>query len=169
VITVYDDTVAAVWATSAGVVYDPLAAALVASCPVELAGARVLDAGSGTGVASSMVVAAGGTAVACDLSSSMLATQPDRRWPAAVADLLALPFRPAGFDVAIAAFLLNHLDPEIGIRGLAGVVRPGGAVIASSWAAGADPVKSAIDGILTSRGWKPPPWYLTMKTVVEAV
>jgi len=167
--SVYDDTVAAGWALSAGVVYDPLAAALLATCPVGLVGSRVLDAGSGAGVTASLVAANGATVVACDLSRSMIAAQPDRRWPAAVADVLALPFHPGAFDAAIAAFLLNHLDPETGLRELARVVRPGGAVIASTWAAGPDPVKSVIDGILTARGWTPPAWYRTMKTVVLAV
>ena len=169
VTSVYGDTVAAVWADGAGVVYDPLAAALVATCPVRLPGARVLDAGSGTGVTASLVAAEGGRVVACDLSSSMISAQRGRRWPAAVADVLALPFPPQAFDAAIAAFLLNHIDPVAGLRELTRVVRPRGAVIASTWAAGPDPVKSVIDGILTARGWRPPPWYRTMKTVIEAV
>jgi SAM-dependent methyltransferase len=169
VISVYGDTVAALWAARAGVVYDPLAAALVATCPVRLTGARVLDAGSGAGVTASLVAADGGEVVACDLSSSMIGAQIDRCWPAAVADVLALPFPAEAFDAAVAAFLLNHLDPETALRELARVVRPRGAVIASTWAAGPDPVKSAIDGILTARGWTPPAWYRTMKTVVEAV
>jgi SAM-dependent methyltransferase len=169
VTSAYGDAEAAGWSTGAGAVYEPLATALVATCPVELAGGRILDAGSGPGAVASRVADAGGTVVACDLSPSMIKVQSQRRWPAAVADVLALPFRQGSFDAAIAAFLLNHVDPEAGLRALVGVVRPGGAVVASTWAGDPDPVKSAIDTILAGRGWQPPVWYRTMKTVVLAI
>ena len=90
-ITAYGETVAAEWAQGAGVVYGPLAAALVGACPVVRAGTRVLDAGSGTGAVGSAAAAAGATVVAADLSVSMMAAGPRRRWPGAVADVLALP------------------------------------------------------------------------------
>ncbi len=103
VITIYDDTVAAGWARGAGVVYGPLAAALVAACRVELAGARVLDAGSGTGAVASHAAAAGAAVVAADLSVAMMAARRGRRWSGVVADVLALPFAGEAFDAAIAA------------------------------------------------------------------
>lgn len=156
------------WA-AAEVVYRPLAVALVATCPVRLAGSRVLDVGSGAGAVASAAAAEGATVVAVDLSAPMLEAQPDRTWPAAVADVLALPAGPGTFDSAIAAFLLNHLDPPGALAELARVVRPGGAVVASTWAARPDPVKSAIDRILADRGWEPPDWYRTMKSEVERV
>ena len=49
------------------------------------------------------------------------------------------------------------------------MVGPGGVVVASTWAEGPDPIKSAVDPILTARGWEPPAWYRTMKTVVLPV
>ena len=141
----------------------------MARCPVDLAGSRVLDAGSGTGAVAARLAASGATVVACDLSSPMIKRQDRRCWPVAVGDVMSLPFRIGGFDAATAGFLLNHLDPTDALRQLRYAVRPGGAVVASTWAAGRDPVKSAIDDILARNGWKPPAWYRTMKTVIEAV
>lgn len=168
-ITAYDDTVANGWARGAGVVYGPLAVALVAACPKVNPGRRVLDAGSGTGAVASVAAAAGATVVATDLSVSMMAAPPRRRWPGAVADVLTLPFPPGVFDAAIAAFLINHLDPERALRELARTVRSGGAVVASTWAVGADPVKAAVDAVLSAHGWRPPAWYRDMKTVLDPV
>jgi SAM-dependent methyltransferase len=165
----YGDTVSAGWHTGAGVVYEPLAAALVATCPVPLDGAVVLDAGSGSGAVASLVAAAGATVVASDLSRSMIAAQPGRSWPAAVADVLALPFPSDAFHAAIAAFLVNHLDPEAALGEMARVVRAGGAVAASTWADRPDAIKAAIDRILAGAGWKPPDWYRVMKSVVLPV
>jgi SAM-dependent methyltransferase len=169
VITAYGVAEAAGWSSGAGAVYEPLAASLVATCPIGLVGSRVLDAGSGTGAAASLLAAAGAAVTACDLSPSMITSPSRRSWPAAVADVAALPLRTASFDAAVAAFLLNHLEPIAGLRELGRVVRPGGAVLASTWAAGADPVKSAIDAIFRAGGWRPPVWYLTMKTVIEPI
>ena len=152
-----------------GAVYGPLAVALKASGPAVLDGARVLDAGSGDGSIAALAAEAGATVVALDLSAAMIAVQRRRRWPAAVGDVLALPFRSGGFDAAFAAFLLNHVDPETGLRELARAVRPAGAVMASTWASGSDPVKSAIDAVLAAGGWRPPSWYGVMKTVIEPV
>ncbi|HXQ19831.1 MAG TPA: class I SAM-dependent methyltransferase [Acidimicrobiales bacterium] len=155
--------------TAAEVVYRPLAVALVAACPVRLAGRRVLDVGSGPGAVASAAAAAGATVVAVDRSAPMLEARPDRTWPAAVADVLALPAGPRTFDIVLAAFLLNHLDPLAALAEMARVVRPGGAVVASTWAARPDPVKSAIDRVLADRGWEPPDWYRQMKSVIEEV
>jgi SAM-dependent methyltransferase len=169
VISAYDDTVAAGWAGGAGVVYGPLAEALLAACPVPLGGARVLDAGSGTGAVAMLAAAAGATVTAADLSRSMLAARGTKRWPAVVADVLALPFFEKAFDVAVAAFLINHLDPEVALRSLRRAVRPGGAVVASTWAMGADSVKTAVDAVLAAYGWRPPAWYQAMKSVLDPV
>jgi SAM-dependent methyltransferase len=169
VIATYDDTVASGWRNGAGVVYGPLAAALLAACPVELNGASVLDAGSGTGAVASLAAAAGATVVAADLSALMLAARPPGQWPAVVADVLELPFASGAFDAAVAAFLINHVDPESALRALAATVRPGGSVVASTWATGTDPVKAAVDAVLIDHGWRPPVWYQDMKTLLDPV
>lgn len=161
-VSAYDDT-AASWDADATRVYGPLAVALVGSCPLPLDGLRVLDVGSGTGAVAAALSAAGARPVAIDRSPGMAAHQ-SGRWPVAVGDVVALPFRTGSFDAALAGFLLNHLAPEPALRELARILRPGGVAGATTWAAGpADPVKRVIDDRLRSLGWVPPDWYLTMK------
>ena len=152
------------WAGSVAAVYGRLARAVVEDCPVPLAGARILDLGAGTGVVSELALAAGAHVFAADLSESMLRFERGRRPPAVVADVFALPFRAGGFDAALAACLINHFDdPAQAVRSAASVVRPGGAVVASSFGAEADALKEAVDGVAASYGWSPPDWYLTIK------
>src|SRR4051794_15806787 len=152
------------WAGNVAAVYARLARAVVADCPIPLAGARVLDLGAGTGVVSALAVAGGAYVVAADLSPNMLGFEHERRPPAAVADVFALPFRAASFDAALAACLVNHFaDPASALRSAATTVRSGGAVVASSFGAEPDAVKEAVDGVARSHGWVPPEWYLTIK------
>lgn len=152
------------WAKQVTAVYARLARAVVADCPMPLAGARVLDLGAGTGVVSELAVAAGARVVAADLSADMLAFDSARRPPSAVADVFALPFRPASFDAALAACLVNHFDdPATALRSAASVVRRGGAVVASSFGAEPDATKEAIDEVAVRHGWTPPDWYLVIK------
>jgi SAM-dependent methyltransferase len=130
----------------------------------------VLDVGAGTGAASRAALAAGATAVvAVDAAAGMLAYDAASRPPAAAGDALALPFSDRSFDAAVAAFSLNHLtDPAGGLREMARVTRPGGALLASSYAAdNAHPVKAAVEAVLTARGWEPEPWYSRVRA--EAV
>ena len=154
------------WQRGPGLIYDRLAGVLVTRTPVPLDGARVVDVGAGTGAATRAVLAAGaGAVVAVDAAFGMLAHAAADRPPAAVGDLVALPFRDAAFDAAVAAFSLNHLgEPAAGLREMARVTRPGGALLAASY--GADdhhPVKEAVEGALATRGWEPDAWYLALR------
>jgi SAM-dependent methyltransferase len=152
------------WAGQVAAVYARLARAVVEDCPVPLAGARVLDVGAGTGVVSELAIAAGARVVAADLSHDMLRFERRRRPPAAVADVFALPFRERSFDAVLAACLVNHFeDPAAALRSAARTVRPGGAVVASSFGAAPDPLKETVDAVALRRGWTPPEWYLTIK------
>jgi ubiquinone/menaquinone biosynthesis C-methylase UbiE len=158
------------WQHGPGRVYDRLAEVLLARSPVPVRGCRVLDVGAGTGAASRAALAAGATAViALDPAVGMLAHDASWRAPAVAGDALALPFAAATFDVAVAAFSLNHLtDPVGGLREMARVTRCGGALLASSYAADdIHPAKVAVEAALASHGWKPEGWYATMKA--EAV
>ena len=165
----YGETVAAGWHAAAGVVYQPLAAALVAASPIELAGARVLDVGTGAGAAAAVAHAVGASVIAVDLSAVMLCATPGVAWPRAAADVQTLPFRSGVFHVAIAAFVVNHVDPAGALAEMGRVVRPGGVVLASSWMRGSDPVKASIDAVLADHGWEPPGWYVRMKSVTDEV
>ncbi len=100
------------WALGAELVYRPIAAELVAMSPHSLAGRTVLDAGAGTGAASSALNAQHARALATDLSAGMLAWDAAARPPCAVADIRALPLADGSVDDAVGAFVLNHLtDP----------------------------------------------------------
>jgi SAM-dependent methyltransferase len=141
-------------------VYAPLAEALVARCPIDLAGRTVLDHGAGTGAASFAARAArAARVVAVDNALGMLREGRASRPPGAAGDALALPFRSLAFDVVLAAFSLNHLDdPTAGVREALRVARE--FLLASTYATDDDhPVKRAVDDALTEVGWSSPPWY----------
>ena len=131
-----------------------------------LAGLRVLDLGAGTGVAGRAALAAGArSVVSADSAVGML-----RRCGAGLhpvtADATALPFRDGSFDLVLAAFCLGHLDrPAAGLRE---VRRVAAALVASSFAPGwKHGAKAAVDGVLGSFGYRPPPWYVTFKRDTE--
>ncbi|MGH9222456.1 MAG: class I SAM-dependent methyltransferase [Acidimicrobiales bacterium] len=153
------------WERGPARIYDRLAEVLIGRSPVPLAGRRVLDVGAGTGAASRAVLAAGAAeAVAVDAALGMLAHQAADR-PAAVAgDALALPFATSVFDAAVAAFSLNHVaTPAAGLREMARVTRPGGAILAATYAADdVHPAKEAVRAALAAHGWAPDPWYMSL-------
>ena len=156
----------AAWQRGPGRIYDRLAEVLLARSPVPVDGGRVLDVGAGTGAATRAALAAGAAAViAVDAAVGMLAHGAVRRAPAVAGDALALPFTAGAFDAAVASFSLNHLtDPARGLREMARVTRPGGALLASSYAADDDhPVKVAVEAALADYGWEPEGWYATVK------
>ncbi len=160
------------WADDVMLVYGPLAAHLVERCPVTVQGCDVLDAGAGTGAAGALLATAGGRVVSCDLEHSMLRADgtPSEVHRAAVADITALPFGDAAFDIGVAAFVLNHLaDPVAGLRELERVTRSDGVVLASVFADDRAPAKDAIDAVLVAWGWQPPGWYQAMQQRAEAL
>ncbi|MFF6996639.1 class I SAM-dependent methyltransferase [Streptomyces sp. NPDC008313] len=97
-------------------------------------GDRVLDAGCGTGRALSALRAAvgpSGVVVGVDLTPAMLDAAVragrDGQGHLLLADVAALPLRPASLDVVFGAGLVSHLArPAENLRELARVVRPGG-------------------------------------------
>jgi demethylmenaquinone methyltransferase/2-methoxy-6-polyprenyl-1,4-benzoquinol methylase len=72
--------------------------------------------------------APGLSVVGADFSFQMLARGVEKtRLPASQADALALPFRPAVFDLATVTFGMRNLDDwQTGLAELARVLRPGG-------------------------------------------
>ncbi len=110
--------------------------ALVDRLEVELVerygtGARVLEAGCGTGLLLEKVGRFAARAVGMDLSPGMLAKAHARGLTAVHASIEALPFADDAFDLAYSFKVLPHVA-EIGaaLAELARVVRPGGHVLA---------------------------------------
>lgn len=160
----YDGSAAA-WATGPASVYRHLAAALIGVAPGPLAGARVLDLGTGTGVASEVLSAAGARPIGLDLAPAMLAYQQAHRPSGVAGDAHALPFRDGAFDAVVAAFSLNHVPaPGVALGECRRVVRSGGVVLASSFPNDAEhPAKAAVEGVLERFGYERPRWYRTFK------
>lgn len=99
-------------------------------------GSRVLDVGTGTGIAASGAVARGATVSAIDFSEAMVAAAA-RRVPAATVQLASaddLPQADASFDAVVANVTLHHLGrPERAIAEAARVLAPGGRLAATVW------------------------------------
>jgi SAM-dependent methyltransferase len=95
------------------------------------AGARVLEAGCGTGAQTVTLVrnSPGAQFTSIDISESQL-EQARRRVPGVEflrADIFALPFEPQSFDHVFVCFTLEHLvRPLDALKKLIGVLRPGG-------------------------------------------
>ena len=161
------DAAARLWAAGAEPVYAELARALLACAGGPQAGGRVLDLGAGTGVAGQAALATGaGAVVAADLAVDMLLLRGRGGVRPVAADACALPFRDRCFDLVLAAFCLGHL-PDLP-AGLREARRVGARLAAGSFAPGWNhPAKAAVDGVLGSFGYRPPPWYLTFKRDTE--
>lgn len=105
---------------------------VVASMPAPGAGGRELDVGCGTGRRLHS-----DRAVGVDLSIEMLCRAPSDAMVAA-ADVRALPFGDASFDVVWCRLMIGHLPALAPVYDeLARVVRVGGAVVVSDLAADA--------------------------------
>ena len=107
---------------------------LVAALTPPLAGLRLLDAGCGTG---RRLRAVDGAALAAgaDLTWEMLAAgAAGRAAPFAAADVRALPFAAASFDVVWCRLVVGHLpDPAPGYAELARVCAAGGTVVVTDF------------------------------------
>lgn len=153
------------WELGPGPIYDRLAQVVVERSPVAISGRCVLDVGAGAGAAGRAALAAGAASVvAVDAARGMLARHAGGRPPAVVGDVRALPFPSATFEVTVAAFSLTHIaDPAEGLRQMARVTRPGGAIVVAAFAHDDDhPAKAAVVEALAGRGWEPEPWYQAM-------
>lgn len=129
--------------------YDQLALPYQFSAPardlVEMlrlpAGARVLDVGSGTGAAAlpaAEAVGPKGLVVALDASVEMLRLLHRKMVCRVVAgEVPGLPFQDGSFHAVMGNFVLSHFKSyELGLADMIRVLRPGGHMGVTAWAAG---------------------------------
>ena len=157
----YDATGQA-WADGPVRVYGRIASMLCDRLPIELAGARVLDVGAGTGAATARAIDRGASVVGLDLAPGMLAARAAGSGPGVAADARVLPFVHGSFDGVLAAFSLNHLpDPATGLAEARRVLRRGGGLAACVYAEDGNdhPVKAAVEAAAAAAGWASPSWY----------
>ena len=94
-------------------------------------GARILEAGCGTGLILDRLRRAGADPFGADLSHGMLRRAAARGFRVARADLCALPFRDGAFDVVYSFKVLAHVrDIRRAMEEMARVTRPGGLIFA---------------------------------------
>lgn len=128
-------------------------------------GARLLDVGTGTGIAAAEAAAAvgeAGSVIGIDGSTGMLAVarrvRPEIRTVAAV--VIDLPFRDGAFDTVIGNFVLAHFTKyQTALHDLLRVLRPGGRLAMSAWADGQDEL---------SRAWLETVWSVVPRQILEA-
>jgi len=107
-------------------------------------GAVVLDVGTGTGIVPHVLARRPDSVavlIGCDRSRDMLQVARSRTASLDVvaADAVALPFRDSAFDVVTASFVMSHVaDYRAALVEARRVLRPGGALAITSWAAGED-------------------------------
>lgn len=112
------------------------AADLVALTGVER-GWRVLDVGTGTGVAARAAAELGAHVVGVDESHGMLsvARNANGSVPFAVAEVIDLPFNDGGFDAVVGNFVIAHFTKyKTALFDMLRVIRPEGRIGVTAWA-----------------------------------
>jgi 2-polyprenyl-3-methyl-5-hydroxy-6-metoxy-1,4-benzoquinol methylase/uncharacterized protein YbaR (Trm112 family) len=108
--------------------------------PADLSGQTILEAGSGAGRFTEVLVTTGATIVSCDLSSAVDANYQSNGGNGNLlivqASLLDIPVRPRSMDKVICLGVLQHTpDPAASFSCLANCVRPGGELVIDVYAA----------------------------------
>ncbi|MFJ9367706.1 demethylmenaquinone methyltransferase [Nocardia sp. NPDC101769] len=97
-------------------------------------GERVLDLAAGTGVSTLDLSKSGAWVLAADFSQGMLSAGRHRNVPMVAADAMALPFADDSFDaVTIAYGLRNVADPDLALREMLRVTKPGGRLVVAEF------------------------------------
>ena len=107
---------------------------------------RVLDVGTGTGVAAEAGASAGATVVGVDRSTAMLGVGHRERptLPLVAGKVIDLPFRDRAFDVAMGNFVLAHfVKVETALFDIRRVLRPHGRIGFTAWSDSNDSYQDA--------------------------
>ncbi|MFJ9852868.1 class I SAM-dependent methyltransferase [Streptomyces sp. NPDC101150] len=143
-VTVFDESERQIWAGRAAAYARSFARLCAHPVPRLLdaasvgPGVRLLDVGTGPGTVAVAACARGATVTAVDAEASMVELA-GRAAPAAdvrIAALPGLPFSEGEFDAVVGNFVLNHVGrPKAALTELRRVVRPGGWIALTIWAA----------------------------------
>lgn len=122
-------------------------------------GSEVVDVGAGTGHLTSALASAGHRVTAVEPDPGMRALTGSRvDVPVLDGGLPDLPLAAGSVDVAVANFVLNHVDdPRAGACELGRVSAPGGVVLATIWGSTPPPQAVMWGGLLDLVGAERPP------------
>ncbi|MER7365017.1 class I SAM-dependent methyltransferase [Nonomuraea wenchangensis] len=116
---------------------------------------RLLDVGCGSGVVTEAALALGAAVTAVDADPAMVELTA-RRFPGAAvrrATLPELPFDDGEFDAVAGNFVINHVpDTAASLRELRRVLRPGGTLALSWWAAGEMTATAVLSDAMEAAG-----------------
>lgn len=123
-------------------------------------GVRLLDVGTGPGTVAAAACSRGATVTAVDAEPSMIELA-ERAVPTAhvrVAALPELPFADDEFDAVVANFVLNHVGrPGVALGELRRVLKPGGRIALTIWAAPPAPGQALLGRAIQAAGAERPP------------
>lgn len=118
---------------------------------------RVLDLGTGTGLAARLAAERAAFVAALDFSAAMVSAAA-RLGAANLAcgDMHHLPFRSAAFDTVLAVLAFNSTDPALSMPEAWRVLRPGGRLALQEWGT-TDPLSTMFEETLDAYAVEEPP------------
>lgn len=153
---IYFEEAAPAYAQDIEPAFRPLVGALVDAANLRPTD-RVLDLGTGTGLATRLAEPYCASVTSLDFSHRMLqqAVQNGVRQPVQ-GDMHALPLRSASFDVVLAALAFNSTDPARSMAEAFRVLKPGGRLVMQEWGT-IDPLSVLLEETLSEYAVEDPP------------
>src|SRR5580765_4397896 len=141
---------------------------LLAALGVGVAGQRLLDLGTGTGLVARALARRGAVVSGIDVAAGQIAAaRESARAEGLAVDFVvaaaeAIPFADASFDAVIASQCWMYFDVEPTLAEVRRVLRPGGALVTThfSWLPRADPIAKASEALVLglNPAWQGADW-----------